>query len=123
MRVLLVQPQTPPTYWGFQHAVKIVGKAAPHPPLGLITIAALLPQSWELRVKDMNVEPLSDDELRAADVVLVTGMLVHIRKMRELLARTKRLGVRNVLGEQAVTTKRDVHAVTVTIFISQPAAW
>jgi len=119
MRVLLVQPQTPPTYWGFQHAVKIVGKAAPHPPLGLITIAALLPQSWELRVKDMNVEPLSDDELRTADVVLVTGMLVHIRNMRELLARTKRLGVRTVLGGPAVTTSPDAFPDAEHIFLGE----
>jgi radical SAM superfamily enzyme YgiQ (UPF0313 family) len=119
MRALLVQPQTPPTYWGFQHAVKIVGKSAPHPPLGLITLAALLPQSWEMRVKDMNVEPVSDDELLAADVVLVTGMLVHIPNMRALLARTKRLGVRTILGGPAVTTSPDAFPDAEHIFLGE----
>src|SRR6266850_6825416 len=104
MRVLLVNPQTPVTYWGFQHAVRIIGKSAPHPPLGLITLAALLPKSWEVRVIDLNVEALTDEDLRGADAVLMTGMLVHIRNMRELLARTRKLGVRTVLGGPAVTT-------------------
>jgi len=120
MRVLLVQPQTPVTYWGFQHAVKIIGKSAPHPPLGLITLAALLPKSWELRVIDLNVVArLTDEDLRGADAVLVTGMLVHIRNMRELLARTRKLGVRTVLGGPAVTTSPESFADADHIFIGE----
>jgi radical SAM superfamily enzyme YgiQ (UPF0313 family) len=120
MRVLLVQPQTPVTYWGFQHAVKIVGKAAPHPPLGLITLAALLPKSWEVRVVDLNVTPsISDEVLSDFDAVLVTGMLVHIQNLRQLLARTKRLGVRTVLGGPAVTTSPEAFPDAEHIFLGE----
>ena len=61
MRALLVHPPTPPTYWGFQHSLPIAGKAASLPPLGLISLAALLPREWEIRVVDENVDPLTDD--------------------------------------------------------------
>src|SRR5438045_2871392 len=60
MNVLLVQPLAPKTYWGFQYAVGIVGKGAPHPPLGLATLAALLPDRWNLRLLDLNVTRLRD---------------------------------------------------------------
>ncbi|HYZ89895.1 MAG TPA: B12-binding domain-containing radical SAM protein, partial [Myxococcales bacterium] len=69
MRVLLVHPRTPPTYWGFQHSLPIAGKAASLPPLGLLSLAPLLPPSWEVRVVDENVERASDDAMRWADVV------------------------------------------------------
>src|SRR5207237_1176016 len=82
MRALLVHPPTPPTYWGFQHSLPIAGKAASLPPLGLLSLAALLPADWELKVVDENVEPLSDDALRWADAVLVTGMLIHASGIR-----------------------------------------
>src|SRR5207253_1883602 len=77
MNVLLVQPLAPKTYWGFQYAVGMVGKGAPHPPLGLATLAALLPGDWDLRIADLNVAPLGEGDLRWADAALVTGMLVH----------------------------------------------
>src|SRR5438270_6588813 len=119
MRALLVQPETPVTYWGFQHAVRIVGKSAPHPPLGLITLAALLPRSWELRVADLNVTRLTDEELSGYDVVLVTGMLVHFREMRALLQRTRRLGVRTVLGGPGVTTSPEAFPDADHIFLGE----
>ena len=60
MRALLVHPRTPPTYWGFQHSLPIAGKAASLPPLGLLSLAPLLPRSWEIRVLDENVESVTD---------------------------------------------------------------
>jgi len=59
MHALLVHPRTPPTYWGFQHSLPIAGKAASLPPLGLLSLAPLLPDGWELRVVDENTEPLA----------------------------------------------------------------
>src|SRR5713101_7921397 len=91
MRALLVHPRTPPTYWGFQHSLPIAGKAASLPPLGLLSLAPLLPAGWELRVVDENTEPLRDEDLRWADVVLLTGMIIHAPAMREVLARARRL--------------------------------
>jgi len=76
-----VQPLAPKTYWGFQYAVGIVGKGAPHPPLGLATLAALLPERWNVRILDLNVAPFEEEDLRWADAALVTGMLVHSDSM------------------------------------------
>jgi radical SAM superfamily enzyme YgiQ (UPF0313 family) len=104
MRALLVHPPTPSTYWGFQHSLPIAGKAASLPPLGLLSLAALLPADWELRVIDENVEPLTDDALRWADAVLVTGMLIHASGIRRVLARAGALGKRTVVGGPAVNT-------------------
>jgi radical SAM superfamily enzyme YgiQ (UPF0313 family) len=104
MRALLVHPPTPPTYWGFQHSLPIAGKAASLPPLGLISLAALLPREWEVRVVDENVDPLTDDALRWADAVLVTGMLIHASGIRRVLTRARALNKRTVVGGPAVNT-------------------
>ena len=63
MKILFVYPEYPDTFWGFRHALKFVGKKAPFPPLGLLTVAAMLPDAWEKRLIDMNVQPLSDREI------------------------------------------------------------
>src|SRR5438105_7683344 len=104
MRALLVHPPTPPTYWGFQHSLPIAGKAASLPPLGLLSLAPLLPASWEIRVVDENVERATDDAMRWSDVVFLTGMIIHAPAMHEILARAKRLGKRTVVGGPAVNT-------------------
>ncbi len=104
MRVLLVQGRSPATYWSYQYSLPYAGKAATLPPLGLATLAALLPQSWELCIADLNVRPVSDEELRAADAVLVSGMLVQADSMREVLRRARALGKKTVVGGPAPTT-------------------
>src|SRR6266436_545747 len=107
MNALLVQPLAPKTYWGFQYAVSIIGKGAPHPPLGLATLAALLPQKWNLRILDLNVAPLRDADLRWADAVLVTGMLVHKDSMHAVISRAHKAGVRTVVGGPAAFADAD----------------
>jgi radical SAM superfamily enzyme YgiQ (UPF0313 family) len=104
MRILLVSPEFPPTYWGLQHGLKAAGKKASLPPLGLITLAALLPQDWEYRLIDMNIEPLLDEDLLWSDAVLVGGMLIQGPSMRYALRRAKALGRRTVVGGPAPTT-------------------
>jgi radical SAM superfamily enzyme YgiQ (UPF0313 family) len=104
MRALLVQAATSPTYWGYQHSLPLIRKKATLPPLGLATLAAHLPSSWDLRIRDLHVAPLSDAELSWADVVLVSGMLVQARAMEEVLARAARLGIVTVVGGPAATT-------------------
>jgi len=99
-----VYPTFPTTYWGFQHSLPIIGKRATLPPLGLISVAALLPRAWEIRLVDTNVAALREDDLRWADVVLSSGMLVQEQSMHEILARSRELGRRTVLGGPACTT-------------------
>src|SRR5512140_560636 len=107
MRALLVQGSSQSTYWGYRHAMPFIDKDAPLPPLGLATLAALLPEAWDLRVHDLHLGPLADADLRWADAVLVSGMLVQADSMREVLRRARRLGKPTVVGGPAVTTAPD----------------
>jgi radical SAM superfamily enzyme YgiQ (UPF0313 family) len=104
MRALLVQSRSPATYWSFEHTLPFVGKAATYPPLGIATLAALLPSAWELRLRDLHVDPLDDADLAWADVVLVSGMLVQLESMRAVVRRARAMGRRTVVGGPAPTT-------------------
>jgi radical SAM superfamily enzyme YgiQ (UPF0313 family) len=104
VRALLVQAKSPATYWSFEHTLPFVGKASTYPPLGLATLAALLPASWQFRLRDLNVAPIDDYELAWADAVLVSGMLAQAPSIREVLRRARALGVRTVVGGPAATS-------------------
>ncbi len=108
MRALLVQAKSPITYWGYQHSLRFLKKKATLPPLGLVSLAALLPRAWSLQLVDLNVTELTDAALAAADVVLVTGMLVHQQSMREVLERCRAMGRRTVVGGPAVSTSPEL---------------
>src|SRR5262245_13612186 len=103
-RVLLVSAEFPRTYWGLQYGLAIAGRAATMPPLGLITVAALLPRHWPLRLVDMNIEALTDADLTWADVVLIGGMLIQAPSMRAVVSRARSLGRRTVVGGPAPST-------------------
>jgi radical SAM superfamily enzyme YgiQ (UPF0313 family) len=119
MRALLVQAATPPTYWGYQNSLPFIGKKATLPPLGLATLAAHLPQRWELRIRDLHLGDLPDEELQWADVVLVSGMLVQARSMRGVLDQARRLGKRTVVGGPAPTTSPDAFAEADHVFLGE----
>jgi radical SAM superfamily enzyme YgiQ (UPF0313 family) len=98
MRALLVYPEFPDTFWSFKHALKFVGRKATCPPLGLLTISPLLPEDWERRLVDMNIQPLKDADLDWADIVLLSAMMVQQDSVREILARCKAAEVPVVAG-------------------------
>jgi radical SAM superfamily enzyme YgiQ (UPF0313 family) len=104
MRALLVNPQFPDSYWSGRHALRFTGRKTLLPPLGLITAAALFPRSWEMRLVDLEVEPLTDADLDWAEVVLLTGMLVQKQSLLEILERCRTKGVRTVVGGPYVTS-------------------
>lgn len=106
-RALLVYPEFPPSYWGFRYALELLGKKAPMPPLGLLTVAAMFPSSWELRLVDMNVQPLLDSDLEWADLVLTSTMVVQQRSLREVLARANALGKPVAVGGPHPTSFAD----------------
>lgn len=89
MNLLLVYPSTPETFWSFKHVLSFVGRRASFPPLGLLTVAAMLPREWDLRLVDLNVRPLRDEDLRWADYVLVSAMIVHRASVREVADRCR----------------------------------
>jgi hypothetical protein len=77
MNVLLLYPEFPDTFWSFKHALSFVGKKASLPPLGLLTVAAMLPPDWAKRLVDVNVGNLRDDDLEWADCVFISAMTVQ----------------------------------------------
>ena len=98
MRVLLVYPQYPDTFWSFKHALRFISKQAVFPPLGLLTVAAMLPDDWEKKLLDMNTAPLTDKDLRWADYVFVSAMAVQQNSAKEVINRCKKLGTKIVAG-------------------------
>src|SRR5215203_4023187 len=104
MRVLLVNPEFPETYWSFRYALPFEGKRSVFPPLGLMTVSSLLPKSCERRLVDLNVERLKDSQLEWADMIFITGMLAQKESLHEIVQRSKRLGKRIVLGGPYVTS-------------------
>src|SRR3990172_13256498 len=98
MNALLIYPEWPDTYWSFKHALPFEGKRSAYPPLGLLTVASLLPSHWKKRLVDTNIRPLTDADLKWADVALLSGMLVHKQHLLQILGRCRARGVRTVIG-------------------------
>jgi radical SAM superfamily enzyme YgiQ (UPF0313 family) len=105
MNVLLLYPEFPDTFWSFKHALRFIRKKASSPPLGLLTVAAMLPSAWDKRLVDTNVSRLSDEGLAWADYVFVSAMVVQRDSARELIARCKAAGVRVVAGGPLFTSE------------------
>ncbi|MHB8077644.1 MAG: B12-binding domain-containing radical SAM protein [Candidatus Krumholzibacteriia bacterium] len=97
MNILLVSPRTPDTFWSFKHALPFVAKRSSLPPLGLLTVAGLLPRAWHLELVDLDVSRLRDAQIRRADWVLVSAMIVHEESVREIVRRCAALD-RPVIG-------------------------
>ena len=77
MNILLVYPTFPKSFWSFAYALEIYGRKALLPPLGLLTVGAMLPGEWNKRLVDLNVQPLTDEDLAWADYVFLSGMAVQ----------------------------------------------
>ena len=105
MKALLIYPQNPETFWSFKHALKFISKKALHPPLGLVTVAAMLPDSWEKKLIDENVEPLKDKHLQWADYAFISAMAIQRKSVRRVVARCRAMGVKVVAGGPLFTTR------------------
>ncbi|MCX6935537.1 MAG: B12-binding domain-containing radical SAM protein [Verrucomicrobia bacterium] len=104
MKVLLISPRTPDTFWSFKHVLRFVAKKAAFPPLGLLTVAAMLPRDWQLTLVDLNVGRLLDEDLRRADYVMVSAMIVHQESVRDIARRCAALGKPIIAGGPLFTT-------------------
>jgi radical SAM superfamily enzyme YgiQ (UPF0313 family) len=107
MNILFANPEVPDTFWSFRHALKFISLTAPFPPLGLLTVAALLPPEWNKRLVDLNIENLSDDDIRWADYVFLGSMSVQERSARDILARSQQLSRPVVAGGPLFTARPD----------------
>lgn len=104
MKILLVNPHFPDTYWSFSHALPFEGKRCVFPPLSLLTVAGLIPGYCEPRLIDLNAEPLKDSHIEWADMVFITGMLVQKKSLHEVARRCREKGKVVVLGGPYVTS-------------------
>ncbi|MGK7926088.1 MAG: B12-binding domain-containing radical SAM protein [Spirulina sp.] len=92
MKVLLVYPLFQKSFWSFEKTINLIGRKAFIPPLGLITVAAILPQEWEIKLVDRNVREITEAEWNWAEVVILSGMIVHKSDMLSLIREGKRRG-------------------------------
>ncbi|NET55527.1 MAG: DUF4070 domain-containing protein [Symploca sp. SIO2E6] len=104
MRVLLLYPLFPKSFWSFEKAIELIGCKVSLPPLGLITVAAILPQTWEFRLVDRNVRSETEADWEWADVVIVSGMIVQKPDMLNLIRQGKQRGKLMAAGGPYVTS-------------------
>jgi len=107
MKVLLVYPKYPDTFWSFKHALKFISKKASFPPLGLLTVASMLPENWEKKLIDVNVSPLLDEDILWADYVFISAMVVQKESAQEVIKKCGKLGIPVVAGGPLFTTEYD----------------
>ena len=98
MNVLMIYPEYPVTFWSFKYALKYVSKKAAFPPLGLLTVAAMLPEDWNIRLVDLNIIKIRDADLKWADYVMISAMLTQKESVSEILQQCLRMGKKVIAG-------------------------
>jgi len=104
MKILLVYPDYEETFWSFKRVLRILGKKASFPPLGLLTVGAMLPDDWEKRLVDMNTDILKDEYIKWADYIFISAMIVQKESVRRIINKAKKLGKPIVAGGPLFTT-------------------
>ena len=107
MNILMIYPKFPDTFWSFKHALSFVGKESSFPPLGLMTVAGLLPGQWHKRLVDLNVRKLHDKDLAWADYAFISGMVVQMESAREIVARCNKANLKVVAGGPLFTMEHE----------------
>lgn len=105
MNILLVYPETPSTFWSFKDALDFVSKKSAEPPLGLITVAAMLPKEWKKKLIDLNVSQMKDEDILWADYLFLSGMNVQAHSFKDVIRRANKLGVKVIAGGPYATTQ------------------
>src|SRR2546421_847551 len=122
MRALLVYPEFPDPYWSFRHALPFEGKRSSFPPLGLLTVSAMLPGDWERRLVDMNVRRLRNSDIEWADLVFASAMIVQKESLERVVERSKALGKRVVVGGPYVSTSAEQMPDADHVFVGEAEA-
>jgi radical SAM superfamily enzyme YgiQ (UPF0313 family) len=107
VNILFVYPEFPDTFWSFKHALKFIHKKAGAPPLGLLTVAAMLPSEWGKKLVDLNGTSLTDKDLAWADYVFVSAMIVQRESARAVIRRCKAVGAKVVAGGPLFTMEHE----------------
>ncbi len=104
MKILAVYPEYPATFWSFKYVLKFVSRKAAFPPLGLLTVAAMFPEDWEVKLIDMNVDKLSDQDIMNADIICVSAMIVQKESVRKVIKLCRSFAKPVVAGGPLFTT-------------------
>lgn len=104
MKVLMVYPETPGSFWSLNHILRLISKRSAYPPLGLLTVAAMLPREWDIKLVDLNVDRLSNEQIEWADYVMVSGMIVHRASIHSIVERCQRFETPVIAGGPLITT-------------------
>lgn len=107
MNILLVSPATPASFWSYEHVLPLISRKAAFPPLGLLTVAGMLPREWNLRLVDLNVSRLADADVEWADYVFLSAMIIHAESSRAVVSRCAAKGKTVVGGGPLFTTAYD----------------
>lgn len=110
MNILFVYPKVAETFWSFRHALHVARRKAAFPPLGALTVAAMLPETWNKRLADINVRGLRDEDLLWADYVFISAMIAQKDSARQVIDRCRKLGVKTVGGGPLFASYRDEFA-------------
>jgi len=105
MKVLLIYPEFPDTFWSFKHALKFIRRKSAYPPLGLLTVGAMLPADWSKRLVDLNVTRLTETDLAWADCAFISAMVVQRKSAREAVSICKEAGLTVVAGGPLFTAE------------------
>lgn len=119
MKVLLIHPLFEDSFWSARRALKFAGKLCAFPPLGLLTVSAMLPQEWEQRLVDENVHKLSDADIAWADLIFVTGMLVQKERVHQIIGKCKAMGKKVALGGPYISTSVEQEPEADHIFVGE----
>jgi len=107
MKILLIYPQVAETFWSFKYALRVVQRKSAFPPLGALTVAAMLPEPWEKRLVDMNVRNLKDEDILWADYVFISAMIAQKESTHKVIDRCRELGVKTVGGGPLFNSYRE----------------
>jgi radical SAM superfamily enzyme YgiQ (UPF0313 family) len=107
VNIILIYPESPDTFWGFKHALKFIRKRAYSPPLGLLTVAAMLPPEWSKRLVDASVTKLRKKDLEWADCAFISGMTVQRESARHIITRCKEAGLKVIAGGPLFTMEHE----------------
>jgi len=121
MKILLVYPEYPETFWSFKYAIKFISKKASLPPLGLLTVAALLPKEWEKKLVDMTITALSDRDIKWADYVFISAMSIQKESVKKIITQCKEVGAKIVAGGPLFTSGYEDFENDVDYFILNEA--
>ena len=102
--ILMIYPQHTKTFWGFENVMKILGKKAAYPPLGILTISSMLPGHWSKKLVDLNTDTLSSSDIAWADFVFISAMIVQKESALKVIERVRQSGKPVVAGGPLFTT-------------------